>query len=240
MRRRRFLSGSLVIGAGLVLGGDARQTYARDTILKSPRRRKGVSSVSFQQPPLPYALDALRPFLGEEQMSYHYGKHHAAYFKKLNTLVEGKPEAALPLRTVVIQSAGPVFNNAAQGWNHSFFWNCLSPSGGGLPKGDLLRAIERDFGSFDNFKKEFSDKATNLFGSGWTWLAADKQGKLEIMPLGNADTPLKHDREPILTLDVWEHAYYVDYRNERPRFIEGFWSKVNWDFAAKTLAEPGK
>jgi Fe-Mn family superoxide dismutase len=172
-------------------------------------------------------------------MSYHYRKHHAAYFKNLNGLVEGKPEANLPLRAVVIQSAaGPMFNNAAQAWNHSFFWNCLAPSGGGLPKGDLLKAIERDFNSFENFRKEFTDKAAKLFGSGWTWLAADKQGKLEIMPLGNADTPLKHDREPILTLDVWEHAYYIDYRNERPRYNEAFWSKVNWDFAAKCLAEP--
>jgi Fe-Mn family superoxide dismutase len=182
----------------------------------------------------------LRPFLGEEQMSYHYGKHHAAYFKKLNTLVEGKPEAELPLRAVVTQASGPVFNNAAQAWNHTFFWNCMAPSGGGEPKGELLKAIQRDFGAYENFKKEFSDKAANLFGSGWAWLAADKQGKLEIMSLGNADTPLKHDREPVLTLDVWEHAYYIDYRNERPRFIDGFWSKINWDFVAKTLAEPGK
>ena len=196
--------------------------------------------MSFQQPPLPYGLDALRPFLGEEQMSYHYGKHQAAYFKKLNTLLEGKPEASLPLRSVVLQAIGPVFNNAAQAWNHTFFWNCMTPDGGGQPKGVLLQAIQRDFGGLDQFKKEFSEKAASLFGSGWTWLAADKQGKLEIMPLGNADTPLKHDREPIMTLDVWEHAYYIDYRNERPRFIETFWSKVNWDFAAKNLAEPGK
>ena len=196
--------------------------------------------MSFQQPPLPYGLDALRPFLGEEQMNYHYNKHHAAYFKNLNGLVEGKPEAALPLRTVVIQATGPMFNNAGQAWNHSFFWNCMSPTGGGEPKGDLLKAIQRDFGGVENFKKEFSDKAAKLFGSGWAWLARDKQGKLEIMQLSNADTPLKHDRKPVLTLDVWEHAYYVDYRNERPRFIEGFWSKVNWDFAARCLAEPAQ
>ena len=194
--------------------------------------------MSFQQPPLPYALGALAPFLKEEQMTYHYAKHQAAYFKKLNGLVEGKPEANLPLRTVVTQSSGAVFNNAAQAWNHTFFWNGMSPDGGGAPQGALLAAIQRDFGSLDNFKKEFSEKAAALFGSGWTWLAVDKQGKLAIMPLGNADTPLRHGCEPLLTLDVWEHAYYIDYRNERPRFIEAFWSKVNWPFAAKCLAEP--
>jgi Fe-Mn family superoxide dismutase len=197
--------------------------------------------MSFQQPKLPYALDALRPFLTEEQMNYHYNKHHAAYFKNLNGLVEGKPEASISLRQLVIQApAGPVFNNAAQAWNHTFFWNSMLPDGGGEPKGDLLDAIVKSFKSLDAFKKEFSEKSAKLFGSGWTWLAADKQGNLEIMPLSNADTPLKHDREPILTLDVWEHAYYVDYRNERPKFIEGFWSKVNWDFAAKCLTDPGK
>jgi len=196
--------------------------------------------MTFQQPPLPYALDALKPFLGEEQMSYHYGKHQAAYFKKLNALLEGKPEAELPLRTLIIQSTGGVFNNAAQAWNHTFFWNCMSPTGGGQPQGALLKAIERDFRDFETFKKDFSDKAVSLFGSGWAWLAADKSGQLEVMPLGNADTPLKHDREPILTLDVWEHAYYIDYRNERPRYVDGFWSKVNWDFASKCYADIGK
>ncbi len=192
--------------------------------------------MSFEQPKLPYALDALGPFLSQEQMMYHYEKHQAAYFKKLNALVENKPEASLPLRSVIVQSTGPVFNNAAQAWNHTFFWNCMSPQGGGQPASDLLHAIERSFTSFENFKKDFAEKAAGLFGSGWTWLAADADGKLEIMPLGNADTPLKHGREPVLTLDVWEHAYYIDYRNERPRYIEAFWSKVNWEFAAKSFA----
>jgi Fe-Mn family superoxide dismutase len=197
--------------------------------------------MSFEQPKLPYALDALKPFLSEEQMNYHYNKHHAAYFKNLNGLVEGKPEAKMSLRELVIQApAGPMFNNAGQAWNHSFFWNCMSPSGGGQPDGDVRKAIEKAFGSLEDFKKEFADKSVKLFGSGWAWLAADNNGKLEIMPLSNADTPLKHEREPILTLDVWEHAYYIDYRNERPRFADGFWSKVNWEFVAKCLAEPGK
>ena len=143
----------------------------------------------------------------------------------------------MSLRDLVIQApAGPIFNNSAQAWNHSFYWDCLSPKGGGEPKGELAAAIKRDFQSFAEFKKLFSDAAVKLFGSGWAWLAADKQGKLEIMSLGNADTPLKHGKEPLLTVDVWEHAYYVDYRNERPRYVEGFWNAANWDFAEKCLA----
>lgn len=187
----------------------------------------------FQQPPLPFALDAMKPFLSDEQLNYHYNKHHAAYFKNLNGLVEGKPEAKLSLREVVVQSTGPIFNNAAQAWNHSFYWDCMSPAGGGEPQGELATVLRRDFGSFEAFKKAMSEAAVKLFGSGWAWLAADRQGKLEIMPLGNADTPLKHDREPILTIDVWEHAYYVDYRNERAKYVDAFWSKVNWPFVQK-------
>ncbi len=191
----------------------------------------------FQQPPLPFALDALKPFLSEEQMMYHYTKHHAAYFKNLNALVEGKPEADLPLRELVIQSTGPVFNNAAQAWNHTFFWDSMTPSGGGDPQGELAEAIRRDFGSVEALKKNLSETAVKVFGSGWGWLAADKQGKLEVMGLSNADNPLKHGKEPVLTIDVWEHAYYVDYRNERPKFVEGFWNVVNWDHAAKCYAK---
>ncbi len=198
--------------------------------------------MSFKQPPLPYALGALQPFLHEEQMNYHYNKHQAAYFKNLNALVEGKPQAGEPITEVIVAAppASPLFNNAAQAWNHTFFWSCMSPSGGGDPTGDLLKAIDRDFGGYDKFKAEFSDKAAKLFGSGWAWLAIDKQGKLEIMPLSNADTPLKHEKKPILTLDVWEHAYYLDYKNARPDFIKGFWTKVNWDFAAKNLDDSTK
>jgi superoxide dismutase, Fe-Mn family len=239
MKRRQFLSGTLLAGTGLVVGG--RRLAAQVASEPLPKSKStGGPTMSFEQPPLPYALDALRPFLSEEQMTYHYGKHQAAYFKKLNSLVEGKPEAKLSLVEVLMQSSGVVFNNAAQAWNHTFFWNSMSPSGGGEPKGDLAKAIQRDFGSLDAFKKEFGEKAAALFGSGWTWLAADKQGKLSIMPLSNADTPLKHGSQPVLTLDVWEHAYYIDYRNERPKFIDAFWSKVNWDFAAKSLAGTAK
>ena len=179
-------------------------------------------------PELPFDLSALAPFVSEEQMDFHYNKHHAGYFTKLDGLIAGKPEEQLDLKELVKQSEGGVFNNAAQAWNHSFFWECLSPDGGGKPSGELLAAIERDFGSFEDFKTQLSDKAAALFGSGWAWLAKDQSGKLEIMPLSNADTPLKHGKEPVLTLDVWEHAYYIDYRNKRPDFIEGFWDVVNW------------
>ncbi|MCP5505981.1 MAG: superoxide dismutase [Chlamydiales bacterium] len=187
--------------------------------------------MAFKQPDLPYDLKALAPFVSEEQMDYHYNKHHAAYFKKLNSLVEGKPEEQKDLDMVVKESSGGVFNNAAQAWNHTFFWDCMSPDGGGKPKGELLAAIERDFGGLDDFMKKFSDSAATLFGSGWAWLASDSAGKLEIMPLSNADTPLRHGKTPVLTLDVWEHAYYIDYRNERPRFIEQFRDVIHWDFA---------
>ena len=228
MKRREFLAGSLAAGAGLLTAD--RLFAARRRIIT----RKGDRKMPFQQPPLPFAMTAMKPFLSEEQLTYHYGKHHAAYFKNLNGLVEGKPEASLTLREVVVQSpAGPVFNNAAQAWNHSFYWDCMKPGGGGEPNGELAVAIRRDFGSFDAFRKAMSEASVKLFGSGWGWLAADKQGKLEIMPLGNADTPLKHGKEPVLTIDVWEHAYYIDYRNERPKYVEIFWNFVNWPFAAK-------
>ena len=194
--------------------------------------------MAFQQPPLPYALDALKPFLSQEQMTYHYQKHQAAYFKNLNGLVEGKPEAKLDLRELIVKSSGPVFNNAAQAWNHTFVWSSWSPTGGGAPGGKLLAAIQRDFGGVTDFQKAFSEAAVKVFGSGWAWLASDKQGKLEIVALSNAPAanPLTQGKEPLLTLDVWEHAYYVDYRNDRPKFVEAFWTKANWDFAAKNYA----
>lgn len=194
----------------------------------------------FQQPPLPFAMDAMKPFLSEEQLTYHYGKHHAGYFKNLNSLVEGKPEASMSLREVVVRATSLLFNNAAQAWNHSFYWDCLSPRGGGAPQGALAEALQRDFGSLGDLKKALSEAAVKLFGSGWAWLAADTKGKLEILALGNADTPLKHGREPVLTIDVWEHAYYIDYRNDRARYVEGFWTAVNWDFANRCFAAAQK
>ena len=191
----------------------------------------------FELPPLPYPMTDLAPFLSQEQLMYHHDKHHNAYIVKLNGLVEGKPEASKTLRALATESTGPLFNNAAQAWNHEFFWNCMKPAGGGVPQGELAEAINRDFGSFDSFKQQFTDKAVGLFGSGWCWLAADEAGKLEIMTLGNADTPLKYGKEPVLTVDVWEHAYYVDYRNERPRYVTAFFDKVNWEFAASCYAK---
>ncbi|MCC6932146.1 MAG: superoxide dismutase [Deltaproteobacteria bacterium] len=189
--------------------------------------------MSFTQPKLPYELKALAPYLSEEQMSYHYGKHHAAYFNKLNTLVDGKPEAEKSIEDLIKTATGPIFNNAAQAWNHTFFWNCMTPAHTTKPSAKLLSAIESSFGTYDAFKEQFSNAAINLFGSGWAWLAKDGNGKLEIIGLSNADTPMKQGKTALLTLDVWEHAYYVDYRNERPRFVQGFWDVVNWDFVEK-------
>jgi Fe-Mn family superoxide dismutase len=187
----------------------------------------------FILPALPYSPTALAPYISEETFSYHYGKHHQAYVANLNKLIDGKPEADKSLEEIITHSEGGIFNNAAQIWNHTFFWHCMSPDGGGKPKGALAKAIERDFGSFENFQDKFSAAATTLFGSGWAWLATDGSGKLEIMPLSNAHTPLTHGKTPLLTLDVWEHAYYIDYRNARPKFVEGFWDVANWEFANK-------
>jgi Fe-Mn family superoxide dismutase len=230
MMRRQFLTRSMTAGAGLWV---ARNLPAAEppTTTKS-----GDTKMSFQQPPLPFAMNAMKPFLSEEQLTYHYGKHHSAYFKNLNGLVDGKPEADMSLRDVVIQASGPVFNNAAQAWNHSFYWDCLTPQGGGEPKGKLAAALQRDFGSVEAFQKTMSETAVKLFGSGWAWLATDAAGKLAILPLGNADTPLKHAKEPLLTIDVWEHAYYIDYRNERVKYVDAFWKAANWDFAEKCYA----
>jgi superoxide dismutase, Fe-Mn family len=235
MRRREFIAGTLAAGAGIALGNRLQATEP------APPTKTGEIKMPFQQPPLPFPMNAMKPFLSEEQLMYHYGKHHAAYFKNLNGLVEGKPEADMPLKEVVIKSAaGPMFNNAAQAWNHSFYWDCMMPGGGGEPKADLADAIKRAFGNAADFKKAMSETAVKLFGSGWAWLATDAAGKLEIMSLGNADTPLKHGKEPVLTIDVWEHAYYVDYHNERPKYVDGFWNVVNWNFAQKTFTDAVK
>ncbi len=231
MRRREFLITSSVVGTNVVLGSQLVKSMENLVTVEGGQR------MTFTQPPLPYPMDALRPFLSEEQVAFHYGKHHAAYFRNLNNLVEGKPEAQLSLRELVIQApAGPVFNNAAQAWNHSFYWDCLSPKGGGEPADALGAAIARDFGSFAEFRAAMSDAAVKLFGSGWAWLAGDKDGKLKILALSNAETPLKLGLEPVLTIDVWEHAYYIDYRHERAKYVEAFWGYVNWEFVAKCYA----
>jgi superoxide dismutase, Fe-Mn family len=192
--------------------------------------------MSFELPPLPYAKDALVPHMSAETFDYHHGKHHAAYVAKLNELTQGKPDANKSLEEVIRSSEGVLFNQAAQVWNHTFFWNCMKPGGGGEPKGDLADAIKRDFGGVDKFKEQFTNAAIGRFGSGWAWLVQDK-GKLAITSTANAETPLTTSAKPLLTIDVWEHAYYIDYRNARPKFVEVFLQHlVNWDFAAKNLS----
>lgn len=197
--------------------------------------------INKQLPELPYDKNALAPLITEETFDYHYGKHHAAYVKNLYDLIRDSELEEKSIEEIILygnekQDAG-LFNNAAQHWNHSFFWHCLSPNGGGGPKGDIKDMIIRDFKSFDNFKDQFSTTATKLFGAGWTWLAQNEAGKLEIIPMKDAHTPLTESKKPILTLDVWEHAYYIDYRNARPKFVESFWELINWDFANINLKQ---
>jgi len=191
--------------------------------------------MAFTLPELPYPKDALAPHISAETLDYHHGKHHNAYVVNLNKLVEGKPEANKSLEEIIMSSDGGIFNNAAQIWNHTFYWHCMKPNGGGQPTGDVFAAITRDFGSFDKFKEEFAQAATTQFGSGWAWLTL-QNGKLAITKTGNADLPMKHGQKALLTIDVWEHAYYIDFRNQRPKYIETFMtSLVNWDFVAENL-----
>lgn len=191
--------------------------------------------MTIELPKLSYELDGLQPHISKETLEYHYGKHHKAYVDKLNAAIDGTKMASMSLEEIIKTSEGGVFNNAAQVWNHSFYWNCLSPSGGGEPTGPLMDAIKKDFGSFADFKKQFTEKALSLFGSGWAWLVKTADGKLEISQTHNADLPMKHNQTALLTCDVWEHAYYVDYRNARPSYVEAFWNLVNWDFVQKNL-----
>jgi len=192
----------------------------------------------FMLPPLPFEKGALAPHISAETFEFHYGKHHQAYVTNLNKLTEGKPEAAKSLEEIITSApAGGLFNNAAQVWNHSFFWNSLKKGGGGEPTGALGAAIARDFGSFAKFKEDFTTAATTLFGSGWVWLVLEG-GKLKIVQTSNADLPMKHGQTALLTLDVWEHAYYIDHRNARPKYVEGFLgSLANWGFAAENFAK---
>ena len=192
--------------------------------------------MAFSLPPLPYEKSALSPHLSAETLEFHYGKHHQAYVTNLNKLVEGKPEANKSLEDIIASADGAVFNNAAQIWNHTFFWRSMKPQGGGVPAGDLEAAIARDFGSFDKFAEEFTTAATTQFGSGWAWLVLGSDKRLAVTKTSNADLPLKHGQKPLLTVDVWEHAYYIDYRNARPKYVETFLKHlVNWDFALANL-----
>jgi Fe-Mn family superoxide dismutase len=192
--------------------------------------------MAFTLPPLPYDKNALSPHISPETLDFHYGKHHQAYVTNLNKLVEGKPEASKSLEDIVLSSEGGVFNNAAQIWNHTFYWHSMKPNGGGQPTGDLADAIKRDFGSLEKFSEEFSNAGATQFGSGWAWLVLGKDGKLAVTKTANADLPMKHGQTALVTMDVWEHAYYIDYRNARPKYIETFLkSLVNWDFALQNL-----
>ena len=194
--------------------------------------------MAFELPPLPYPHDALAPHMSEQTLNFHHGKHHQTYVTTLNGLIEGTENENKSLEEIILAAEpGKLFNQAAQVWNHTFFWSCMTPSGGGEPEGELKTAIEQSFGSVDNFLQTFTDKAKTLFGSGWTWLAKG-DGGLEIVQTKDADLPLKHGKTALLTIDVWEHAYYLDYQNARPAYIETWLGNlVNWEFAAESLAK---
>ena len=187
-------------------------------------------------PNLPYANDALEPHISAETLEFHYGKHHATYVDKLNGLIPGTEFESATLEEIIMGSSGGIFNNAAQVWNHSFYWNCLSPNGGGTPELGLGEPIDRDFGNFEAFKDQFTASAVGNFGSGWTWLVKNSAGNLEIVNTDDAENPMKQGHLPLLTCDVWEHAYYIDYRNKRPDYIAAFWQLVNWEFVAANYA----
>ncbi|HEY2513433.1 MAG TPA: superoxide dismutase [Polyangiaceae bacterium] len=191
--------------------------------------------MAFSLPPLPYDKGALAPHISAETLEFHHGKHHKAYVDNLNKLVDGKPEANKSLEDIIKSSEGPVFNNAAQIWNHTFYWSSMKPNGGGQPTGELAQAITRDFGSFEKFSEEFANAAATQFGSGWAWLVQTND-KLSVTKTPNADLPMKHGQKALLTIDVWEHAYYIDFRNARPKYVETFLkSLANWDFATENL-----
>jgi len=187
-------------------------------------------------PVLPYAKDALQPHISAETLEYHYGKHHQAYVTNLNNLIKGNEFESMTLEEIIKKSSGGVFNNAAQVWNHTFYWNCLSPNGGGEPSGALGDAIKAKWGSFDAFKEAFSKAAVGTFGSGWAWLVKMADGQIDIVSTSNAATPMTSGQKALMTCDVWEHAYYVDYRNARPKYVEAFWNLVNWDFVSQNFA----
>jgi Fe-Mn family superoxide dismutase len=191
--------------------------------------------VEHKLPELPYARNALAPHISAETIEYHYGKHHATYVANLNKLVAATEFAELSLEDIVKKASGGIFNNAAQVWNHSFYWNCLSPKGGGEPSGALADAIAKNFTSFAGFKEKMTNAAITQFGSGWAWLVKNPDGSLAIEQTSNAGTPLKDGKAPLLTVDVWEHAYYVDYRNARAAYVEAFWKLANWEFASANL-----
>lgn len=191
--------------------------------------------MTFVLPPLPYSMNALAPFISEETLEYHYGKHHQTYVNNLNKLIEGSPFQDASLEDIIVKAKGPLFNNAAQIWNHTFYWNCLKPNGDNNPSGVIAEKIRLNFGSFEKFKEEFTKSAISAFGSAWVWLCVTADGSLKITTTSNAGTPMTENLKAILTCDVWEHAYYIDYRNRRADYIAAFWEVVNWDFVNKEL-----
>lgn len=193
--------------------------------------------MAIELPALPYEKDALVPHISAETLEFHYGKHHQTYVTKLNGLIPGTEFENKSLEEIVKSSSGGVFNNAAQIWNHTFYWSCLSPSGGGEPTGALADAITAAFGSYEAFKEQFTASAINNFGSSWTWLVKKADGSVAIVNTSNAATPLTDEGvTPLMTVDLWEHAYYIDYRNARPNYMSAFWALVNWDFASQNFA----
>lgn len=192
--------------------------------------------MAFELPALPYAQNALEPTISAETLEYHYGKHHQTYVNNLNNLVPGTEFEGKSLEDIITSANGGIFNNAAQVWNHTFYWNCMTPDATGAPAGDLAAAIDSTFGSFDAFKEQFSKSAATNFGSGWTWLVKNADGSIAIANTSNAGCPLTDGQTPLLTVDVWEHAYYIDFRNARPKYLEAFWGLVNWDFVAANFA----
>lgn len=194
--------------------------------------------MQFELPPLPYSKSALEPHMSRETIEYHYEKHHRGYLAKLQQAIEGKPEERKSLEEIILSSEGGVFTNAAQVWNHTFFWNCMDPEGGGEPGGDLALALQHDFGSFDKFREQFIEAGSSRFGSGYVWLIADRDHTLRVVSTANADNPLTRHQTPLLTCDVWEHAYYLDFRNKRAEYLETFLRRlVNWDRIADSLKE---
>jgi len=191
--------------------------------------------MAIELPALPYDRTALEPHISGETIDFHYGKHHKAYVDNLNKMIEGTEFASMSLEDIIRKSQGAMFNNAAQVWNHTFYWNCMKPNGGGEPTGKLAEAINSAFGDFATFKAQFTDTAIKTFGSGWAWLVQRKDGTLALVSTSNAATPLTGEDTPLMTCDVWEHAYYIDYRNARPQYLEHFWNLVNWDFVAKNM-----
>ena len=191
--------------------------------------------MAHELPALPYAKDDLAPTISAETIEYHYGKHHQTYVTNLNNLVPGTEFENASLEDIIMKASGGIFNNAAQVWNHTFYWNCLSPNGGGAPSGALADAINSAFGSFDEFKQKLSTSAATNFGSGWTWLVKNSDGGVEIVNTSNAANPMTDGKTPLLTIDVWEHAYYIDYRNARPKYLESIWGIINWDFVARNF-----